>query len=127
MAADAAGSSVPRRQRQSIRADAHSRNTTASPPLKGANLMKKLFAISLFLLLAVTSAFAHAGHVHTYMGSVTMLHGDNAFMMKTTDGKDLTIETSEKTSWLSSDNHAAKQSELAVGTRVVVKMSTDGK
>jgi hypothetical protein len=89
--------------------------------------MKKLFAISLFLLLAVTSAFAHAGHVHTYMGSVTMLHGDNAFMMKTTDGKDLTIETSEKTSWLNSDNHATKQSELAVGTRVVVKMSTDGK
>jgi glutamate synthase domain-containing protein 1 len=89
--------------------------------------MKKLFAISLFLLLAVTSAFAHAGHIHTYMGNVTMLHGDNAFMMKTTDGKDLTIETSEKTSWLHSDNHAAKKSELAVGTRVVVKMSMDGK
>ncbi len=51
--------------------------------------MKKLFATSLFLLLAVTSAFAHAGHIHTYMGSVTMLHGDNSFMMKTTDGKGL--------------------------------------
>lgn len=89
--------------------------------------MKKLVAVSLFLLLAATSAFAHAGHIHTYMGSVTMLHGDNAFMMKTTDGKDLTIQTSPKTTWLHSDNHAAKQSELAVGQRVVVKMMIDGK
>jgi len=89
--------------------------------------MKKRFAISLFLFLAVTSAFAHAGHSHTYMGSVTMLHGDNTFMMKTTDGKDLTIQTSPKTTWLHSDNHAAKSSELAVGQRVVVKMMTDGK
>ena len=89
--------------------------------------MKKLVAVSLFLLLAASSAFAHAGHIHTYMGSVTMLHGDNTFMMKTTDGKDLTIQTSEKTIWLHSDNHAAKPSELAVGQRVVVKMMIDGK
>lgn len=89
--------------------------------------MKKLVTVSLFLLLAATSAFAHAGHIHTYMGSVTMLHGDNAFMMKTTDGKDLTIQTSAKTTWLSADNHAAKQSELAAGQRVVVKMMIDGK
>jgi len=89
--------------------------------------MKKLVAVSLFLLLAVTSAFAHAGHIHTYMGSVTMLHGDNAFMMKTTEGKDLTIQTSPKTKWLHSDDHAAKRSELAVGQRVVVKMMIDGK
>jgi hypothetical protein len=89
--------------------------------------MKKLVAVSLFLLLAVTSAFAHAGHIHTYMGSVTMLHGPNAFMMKTTDGKNLTIQTSPKTKWLHSDNHAAKKSELAVAQRVVVKMMADGK
>jgi hypothetical protein len=89
--------------------------------------MKKLIAISLFLLLAVSSAFAHAGHVHNYMGSVTMLHGGGTFMMKTTDGKDLTIQTSSKTKWLHSDGHAAKSSELAVGQRVVVKMMIDGK
>jgi hypothetical protein len=89
--------------------------------------MKKLSAVSLFLLMAVSSAFAHAGHIHTYMGSVTMLHGGGAFMMKTTDGKDLTIQTSTKTKWLHSDGHAAKAAELAVGQRVVVKMMTDGK
>jgi len=89
--------------------------------------MKKIVAVSLFLLLAVTSAFAHAGHIHTYMGSVTMLHGNSAFMMKTTDGKDLTIQTSPKTKWMHSDSHAAKSSELAVGQRVVVKMMVDDK
>jgi hypothetical protein len=89
--------------------------------------MKKLIAVSLFLLLAITSAFAHAGHIHTYMGSVTMLHSDNAFMMKTTDGKDLTIQTSPKTKWLHANSHVAKSSELAVGQRVVVKMMVDGK
>ena len=87
----------------------------------------KRFAISLVLLLAVTSAFAHAGHIHTYMGSVTMLHSDTEFMMKTTDGKDVTIRTTPKTSWLHSDDHAAKKSELTVGSRVVVRMNTDGK
>ena len=89
--------------------------------------MKKFAAISLILVLAATIAFAHAGHIHNYMGTVTMLHGDGAFMMKTTDGKDLTIQTSAKTKWLHSDSHAAKRSELAVGQRVVVKMMTDGK
>jgi hypothetical protein len=88
--------------------------------------MKKLAALSLFLL-TVSNAFAHAGHIHTYMGSVTMLHGANAFMMKTTDGKDLTIEASPKTKWLHSDGRGAKASELAVGQRVVVKMTPDDK
>ena len=89
--------------------------------------MKKAFALSIVLLLAVSSAFAHAGHVHTYMGTVTMLHSDTQFMVKTTDGKDLTIDTTPKTTWLHADGHAAKKSELVVGSRVVVKMNTDGK
>lgn len=88
--------------------------------------MKNLFA-SFALLLVAVSAFAHAGHAHTYMGSITMLHGDNAFMMKTTDGKEVTIQTSPKTAFTDTDNHPANPSELAVGQRVVVKMMTDGK
>ena len=88
--------------------------------------MKKTFALSIVLLLAVSSAFAHAGHVHTYMGTVTMLHSDTQFRVKTTDGKDLTIDTTPKTTWLHTDGHAAKKIELVVGSRVVVKMNTDG-
>ena len=89
--------------------------------------MKKMLAISLFVLLTAGSVFAHAGHTHTYMGTVTMLHGRTMFMMRTTDGKELTITTTDKTEWLHADGHAAAQSDLAVGSRVVVKMNTDGK
>lgn len=90
-------------------------------------IMKNLFASIVLLLLVAVPGFAHAGHAHTYMGSITMLHGDNAFMMKTTDGKELTIQTSPKTTFSDADNHPAKQSDLAVEQRVVVKMMTDGK
>jgi len=89
--------------------------------------MRKLVALSILLILTTTQAFAHAGHMHTYMGTVTMLHGDGEFMMKTTAGKDITIKTTDKTTFTHSDNHAATLSELAVGMRVVVKMNADGK
>ena len=45
----------------------------------------------------------------------------------TTDGKDLTIQTSSNTKWLHADSHEAKKSDLEVGQRVVVKMTVDGK
>jgi len=89
--------------------------------------MKKLIAISVLLFLTGTTAFAHAGHAHTYMGTVTMLHGNGEFMMRATNGKKLMIKTTDKTKFTHSDNHAAKLSELAVGMRVVVKMNLDAK
>jgi len=73
------------------------------------------------LLLVAAAAFAHAGHAHTYMGTVSMLHDDGSFMIKTTDGKDVTIATSAATTYDPS------RAGLAVGKRVVVKMTLDGK
>ena len=89
--------------------------------------MKKLIAVTMFLAAMAAPLLAHAGHIHTYMGTVTMLHGPQAFMMKTTDGKELTVAVSPKTTWAHADGHAAAQSELAVGERVVVKTAIDGK
>lgn len=89
--------------------------------------MRTLFASIVLMLLVAVPAFAHGGHAHTYMGTVTMLHGDSAFMMKTTDGKELAVQTSPKTAFRGADNHPAKPSELAVGQRVVVKMMDDDK
>lgn len=89
--------------------------------------MKKLIAISLFLLLIAGGAFAHAGHAHTYMGTVTMLHGDGSFMMTTIDGRNLTIGTSKTTAWLDAAGHTARKTALAVGSRVVIRMAGDGK
>lgn len=93
---------------------------------KEKTLRKTLAALAV-VALAATSAFAHAGHVHTYMGTVIMLHGSDGFVIKTTDGKDLTVKTSSNTKYLHADDRAAKRSELAVGERVVVKMNVDGK
>jgi hypothetical protein len=86
--------------------------------------MKKLLSLSLLLIAA--TAFAHAGHIHTYMGSVTTLHG-TAFMMKTTEGQTVTVQTTDKTTFTHENDHPAKLSDIAVGTRVVVKMNIDGK
>ncbi len=89
--------------------------------------MKEARSLSLVLLLAAAAAFAHAGHAHTYMGSVTMLHDDGSFMMKTTEEKEITVLTSKDTAYTHADGRAVQRSELAVGMRVVVKMSKDGK
>ena len=88
--------------------------------------MKKIVLLAALCLFA-TSLFAHAGHAHTYMGTVKMIHSKSEFMITTTDGKDVTIKTSSATKYLHADNHAAKPAELIVGARVVVKMNVDGK
>ena len=88
--------------------------------------MKKLLSAFAFVSLMAGSAFAHAGHAHTYMGTVTNLHS-NSFIVKTTAGTSVTVETTKATTYLHADNHRATRSELVVGSRVVVKMLLDGK
>ena len=62
--------------------------------------MRNVVALSLLLLLVNATAFAHAGHMHTDMGTVTMLHGAGEFMMKTTAGQDMTIKTTDQTTFI---------------------------
>lgn len=85
--------------------------------------------ISLFILFSLLAAnlFAHAGEVHTYMGTVKILQGSDAFMLKTAEGKELKVTTAKTTLYLHADGHPAKQSEVVVGRRVVVTMAKDGK
>lgn len=85
--------------------------------------------ISLFILFSLLAAnlFAHAGEVHTYMGTVTMLHGNSVFMMKTSQGKEITVSTAKATVYMHADGHPGKQSEVVVGRRVAVTMAKDGK
>jgi hypothetical protein len=90
--------------------------------------MKKRLAMSLLVLLLVpTLAFAHAGEAHSYMGTITTLHHDGSFMLEKTDGKSFHVLVAKTTVYLHSDGQAAKKSELKAGSRVVVKMSKDGK
>ena len=90
--------------------------------------MKKPLALSLlFLLAAATLAFGHAGETHSYMGTVTTLHDDGSFMLKKTDGATMHVLVAKTTTWLHADDQAATAADLKTGSRVVVKISRDGK
>lgn len=89
--------------------------------------MRRTSLFIVLLILISTNLFAHAGEVHTYMGTVTMLHGNGAFMMKTAEDKVLTVSTSKSTVYVHADGRVAKYSEVVTGRRVVVTMSKDGK
>src|SRR6266850_7147145 len=102
------------------------RRSTTSVLVDSKQTMKKTLAVLALLLLAA-AAFAHAGHAHTYMGTVSMLHDDGSFMIKTTDGKDVAIATSSATTYAHADGSAATRADLSGGMRVVVKMTLDGK
>ncbi|HVS30685.1 MAG TPA: hypothetical protein VMS98_04435 [Thermoanaerobaculia bacterium] len=90
--------------------------------------MKRQIAISLVILFGVTTlAFAHAGEVHSYMGTITTLQEDGSFMLEKTDGTTMHVHVTKTTTYLHADGHAAKPSDLKVGSRVVAKISKDGK
>ena len=78
-----------------------------------------LFALTITLLLP-TAALAHDNH--KLMGTVTMVAADHV-MMKTTDGKDLTIGINAKTKILRGKT-TVKISDVKEGTRIVATVST---
>jgi hypothetical protein len=89
--------------------------------------MKRITIISLLLLLTATLAFAHAGEVHTYLGTITTINADGSFVMEMTNGKERTVLVSKTTTYAHADGHKAEPSELTVGRRVSAKISKDGK
>lgn len=90
--------------------------------------MKKTFVMTfVFLFVVTTLAFAHAGEIHSYMGTITTLHEDGSFMLKKTDGTTMHLQVAKTTKYLHADDRAATAKDLKVGLRVVVKMSKDGK
>lgn len=91
-------------------------------------MMRKIFVMFVVLSLATGSAaFAHKGEVHTYMGTVSAVHDDGSFMLTTTTGTTVHVAVRKATTYSHSDGHVAKRSEIKSGSRVVVKISKDGK
>ncbi len=88
--------------------------------------MKKTLVSIAILFVVTASAFAHAGHVHKHLGTVTAVDG-HAFTMTLTDGDVVEIQTSPQTVFTHADGHAARSGELAAGMRVVVTMAKDDK
>lgn len=89
--------------------------------------MKKTLTLSLLLIAAASLAFAHAGEVHTYMGTITTLQKDGGFTMTTTGDRTVHVQLAKTTSLLHADGQSANAAELQAGSRVVVKMSKDGR
>jgi hypothetical protein len=88
--------------------------------------MKRTLAVSLLLLFVATLAFAHGGHEHVYMGTITTIHNDGSFMLKTQKDETWHIVLTDQTVLQYADGKPAKRSDLAVDKRVVVKMDKDG-
>lgn len=73
---------------------------------------------AVILTLAAPAAWAHDGHTHKIMGTVTARH-DKDIQVKTPGGETLTIAVNEKTSVLR-NKKKADPAEVKVGVRVVV-------
>lgn len=69
------------------------------------------------LLVAAAPSFAHEGHDHKIMGTVTMAAADHV-MLKDRDGKDVTVKVTKDTRVKA--DPAIKIEEIKPGTRVVV-------
>jgi hypothetical protein len=88
--------------------------------------MRKLTLCFLLLFIAL-HAFGHAGEVHKYMGTVTMVQKDGSFLLEKTDGKTMHVHVLDSTDYRHADGHVARHAELAAGKRVVVTISKDGR
>ena len=81
--------------------------------------MKNLLLAALVLaVLAPAATFAHPGHEHKMMGTITAIDG-NKVSMKTTEGKDATFTVTPTTAFKRGKAKGA-QSDLKVGLRIVV-------
>lgn len=91
-------------------------------------MTRKTVFVSLLLFAAVAGqAFAHAGEVHSYMGTITAADGAGAYTMTTTKNEEVSFVTAKTTTYRFADNRPATESDLVAGARVVVEISKDGR
>jgi hypothetical protein len=93
---------------------------------KEKTMTKRLLAgmwVALAVVLFSGSAFAHPGHEHKVMGTVTMAAADHV-MLKDTDGKDSTVVINKDTKFLRAKK-AMKPADMKVGMRIVITAVTD--
>ena len=79
--------------------------------------MASLIAVALLVVASTGQLFAHAGHDHKVMGTVTMAASDHV-MLKDKDGKDVTVKVTKATTVKAKT--AMKVEQIQPGTRVVI-------
>lgn len=81
-------------------------------------------AVALAVVIGASGAlFAHPGHEHKIMGTVTMAGSDHV-MVKDKDGKDATVVINKDTKFLRA-KQAMKRADMKVGMRIVITAVTD--
>jgi biopolymer transport protein ExbD len=84
-------------------------------------MSNRLFGIAVLTIFAATATVV--AHEHKVMGTVTMGMSDSV-MMKTTDGKDVTVKITPETK-ITKGKEAVKLDTLKAGTRIVVTTASD--
>ncbi len=87
--------------------------------------MPKAAILAISLIIISMSAFAHGGHVHSFLGTVKAVTADELTIV-TRDGKDAKFVLTDKTEYLRDGATAAKQ-DLVAGLRVAVHVGDDGR
>ncbi|HEX9160511.1 MAG TPA: hypothetical protein VF980_02290 [Thermoanaerobaculia bacterium] len=87
--------------------------------------MRKVSALILFLVFIAAAAFAHAGHVHNFLGIVKAVDARH-LSITTEQGKEVDFVLNDATTY-SRDGQAAHHGDLVRGLRVSVHVADDGK
>jgi len=85
-------------------------------------LVVALVALGVLALGSSARLFAHEGHDHKVMGTVTMAMADH-LMLKDTNGKDVTIQVTKDTRIKA--KQATRAEDIKPGTRVVITAVTE--
>ncbi len=87
--------------------------------------MRKTFILAVSLIIISATAFAHAGHKHSFLGTVKAVSA-NELTIATVDAKDATFVLTNKTAYLR-DGAPARKQDLVPGLRVAVLVDEDGR
>ena len=85
----------------------------------------RLLISSVLTLLLATTALAHGGHKHQFLGTVKAMH-ESHLVVTTTDGNDATFTLTDATRYTKGAN-ATTKADLKEGVRVSVYVEDDGK
>jgi hypothetical protein len=87
--------------------------------------LHRILVLTIVALAIASSAFAHGGHKHQFLGTVKAVQSDQ-LVVTTTDDKEVTFTLIGGTTYTKGASPATK-ADLQAGVRVSVHVQDDGK
>jgi hypothetical protein len=87
--------------------------------------MRRAIILAVSLVIISTTAFAHGGHKHAFLGTVKAVSADQ-LTIETKDGTPASFTLTGKTEYVR-DGKSARREDLTAGLRVSVHVADDGK